>query len=125
MLRLWPVVPSSTSWWATSPRSRTEWIGMPPGERPPRAPSTTSVVVGSGAQRSDAAAIRSAVSIAVPDGASTLASWCSSMISAVSNHGAASSAKCIISTAPIAKFGAITQLLRRELLGGSARSRRR
>ena len=34
------------------------------------------------------------------------------MISAVSNHGAASSAKRIISTAPMAKFGAITQLLR-------------
>ena len=33
------------------------------------------------------------------------------MISAVSNQGAASAAKCIISTAPMAKFGAITQLL--------------
>ena len=33
------------------------------------------------------------------------------MISAVSNHGAASSAKRIISTAPMAKFGAMTQLL--------------
>jgi hypothetical protein len=33
------------------------------------------------------------------------------MISAVSNHGAASSAKRIISTAPMAKLGAIRQLL--------------
>ena len=55
----------------------------------------------------DAAAIRCAVSIAVPDGASTFWSWCSSMISAVSNHGAACSANRIISTAPIAKFGAM------------------
>ena len=69
-----------------------------------------SVFVGSGAQSLDAAAIRCAVSMAVPDGASTLASWCSSMISAVSKYGAASSAKRIISTAPMAKFGAITAL---------------
>ena len=33
------------------------------------------------------------------------------MISAVSNHGAASSAKRIIRTAPMAKFGAMRQLL--------------
>ena len=49
--------------------------------------------------------------MAVPDGASIFWSWCSSMISAVSKHGAASSAKRIISTAPMAKFGAMTQLL--------------
>ena len=76
-----------------------------------RAPSTTSSVVGSGAQSGDAAAMRRAVIIAVPDGASALASWCSSMTSAVSKYGAASSAKRIISTAPMAKFGAIRQLL--------------
>ena len=69
------------------------------------------MVVGSGAQSADAAAIRSTVSIAVPDGASTFWSWCSSMISAVSKYGAAISANRIMSTAPIAKFGAITQLL--------------
>ena len=57
------------------------------------------------------AAIRSAVSIAVPDGASIFWSWCSSMISAVSKYGAASSANRIISTAPIAKFGAIRRWL--------------
>ena len=68
--------------------------------------------MGSAAHSADAAAMRSAVSIAVPDGASIFASWCSSMISAVSNHGAASSAIRIIRIAPIAKFGAIRQLLR-------------
>ena len=67
-------------------------------------------MVGSGAQSDDAAAIRSAVCIAVPDGASIFWSWWSSMTSAVSKYGAASSAKRIISTAPIAKFGAITAL---------------
>ena len=61
MVSDWPVVPSSTSWWATSPRSRTEWIGMPPAPSPPRAPSSTVLVVGSGAQSADAAAMRSAV----------------------------------------------------------------
>jgi hypothetical protein len=55
--------------------------------------------------------MRSAVRIAVPDGASILASWCSSMISAVSKHGAASSAKRIMRTAPMAKLGARKQLL--------------
>ena len=56
--------------------------------------------------------MRRAVIIAVPEGASTLASWCSSMTSAVSKNGAASSAKRIISTAPMAKFGAMRQLER-------------
>ena len=84
---------------------------MPPGPSPPRAPSTTSSVVGSSAHSLDAAAIRSAVRIAVPDGASILASWWSSMISTVSNHGAASSAKRIISTAPMAKLAAMRQEL--------------
>jgi len=44
--------------------------------------------------------------MAGPDGASTLASWCISTTSAVSKCGAASSAKRIISPAPIAKLGA-------------------
>ena len=56
-------------------------------------------------------AMRCTVIMAVPDGASTLASWCSSITSAVSKYGAASSAKRIISTAPMAKFGATRQLL--------------
>ena len=65
-------------------------------------------MVGSGAQSDDAAAMRSTVCIAVPDGASTFWSWWSSITSAVSNHGAASSAKRTMSTAPMAKLGAIT-----------------
>ena len=55
--------------------------------------------------------MRCTVIMAVPDGASALASWCSSITSAVSKNGAASSAKRIISTAPMAKFGATRQLL--------------
>ena len=62
------------------------------------------------AHSADAAAMRSAVSIAVPDGASIFWSWWSSMISAVSKYGAASSAKRIISTAPMAKLGAIDRV---------------
>ena len=54
----------------------------------------------------------SAVRSDVPDGASRLASWCSSMISALSNHGAASAANRIISTAPMAKLAATMQLRR-------------
>ena len=98
-----------TSWWATMPRIRTEWTRMPPRPTPPRAPATTSSVVGSGAHSGDAAAIRATVASAVPDGASTLLSWCSSMISAVSKNGAAISAKRIISTAEIEKLAATTQ----------------
>ena len=47
MVSDWPVVPSSTSWWATRPRSRTECTRMPPAAAPPRAPGTTSCSVGS------------------------------------------------------------------------------
>ena len=57
-----------------------------------------------------AAAMPSAVRSEVPDGASRLASWWSSTISALSNHGAASAAKRIISTAPMAKLAATMQL---------------
>ena len=53
--------------------------------------------------------MRSIVFTAVPDGASIFRMWCSSITSAVSNQGAAISAKRIISTAEIAKFGAIRQ----------------
>ena len=90
---------------------------MPPGPATAAEPrATTLLVVGSGAQSPEAAAMRSAVCIAVPDGASIFWSWCSSMISAVSKYGAASSAKRIISTAPMAKLGAIDAVARRERL---------
>src|SRR5919107_610130 len=81
MVSVCPTPPRMTSWWATSPGRRTEWIGTPPP-------------------------ISSAVRAAVPLGASSLRSWCSSMISALGRCRAASTANCIISTAPIAKFGA-------------------
>ncbi len=58
--------------------------------------------------RPSAAAVRAAV----PLGASSLASWCSSMISAFAMCLAASAAKRIISTAPIAKFGATSTFAR-------------
>ena len=54
--------------------------------------------------------MRSTVCSAVPDGASIFWSWWSSMTSAVSKHGAASSAKRTMSTAPMAKLAAITAL---------------
>ena len=98
-----------TSWWATMPRMRTEWTRIPAAPAPPRAPATTSSVVGSGAHSDDAAAMRATVASAVPDGASALLSWCSSMTSAVSKNGAAISAKRIISTAEIEKLAATTQ----------------
>ena len=75
---------------------------------PPRAPSALTVRVGSSPQSFDAPAMRCAVSIAVPEGASAFWSWCSSMISPLSKYGDASSANRIINTAPMAKFGAIT-----------------
>ena len=56
----------------------------------------TSICVGSADHSDDASAMRRAVIIAVPDGASIFWSWCSSMISAVSKNGAASSANRII-----------------------------
>ncbi len=52
--------------------------------------------------------MRWAVSTAVPEGASAFWSWCSSTISTVSKCGAHNSASRIMSTAPIAKFGAMT-----------------
>src|SRR5581483_7578713 len=81
IVSVWPRPPRITSWWATSPGSRTEWIGTSP-------------------------AIAAAVAFAVPDGASSFVSWWSSTISARSRCRDASAAKRIISTAPIAKFGA-------------------
>ena len=76
-----PGPPRITSWWATRPGSRTEWIGTEPP-------------------------IRAAVAFAVPDGASSFVSAWSSTISARGNARAASSANRIIRTAPTAKFGA-------------------
>jgi hypothetical protein len=75
----------------------------------PRAPglSSFSATFGSGAL-GRTASIAWAVLMAVPEGASALASWCSSMISTWGRYLAASAAKRIISTAPMAKFGAIT-----------------
>ena len=46
-----------------------------------------------------------AVRLDVPDGASALPAWCSSMTSADSKNGAACAANRIISTAPTEKFG--------------------
>ena len=80
IVSVWPTSPRMTSWWATRPGRRTEWIGTSPS-------------------------ISSAVRAAVPLGASSLRSWCSSTISALAMCRDASAAKRIISTAPIAKFG--------------------
>ena len=77
----------------------------------PRAPSSE-VVVASGAGASPASLracdISSAVRAAVPEGASTLLGWCSSIISADSKYLAALAANSIIKTAPIAKLGAMS-----------------
>ena len=62
------------------------------------------------AVRRSPSAISRAVRAAVPLGASSLRSWCSSMISALAMWRAASAAKRIISTAPIAKLGATSTL---------------
>ena len=81
IVRVSPGPPRMTSWCATRPGRRTEWIGTSPP-------------------------MRAAVALAVPDGASSFVSACSSMISASGNERAASAAKRIIRTAPSAKFGA-------------------
>ena len=66
-----------------------------------------------------AAATASAVAAAVPDGASALPSWCSSMISTAGRYRAACAANRCISAAPIAKFGATNTPT------GASRQRRR
>ena len=89
-LSVCPSPPKMTSWWATRPGSRTEWIGswtLPPASR-----------------------ISSAVRFAVPDGASSFLSWWSSTISHSGMCGAIRCATSISSTAPIAKLGATKQL---------------
>jgi len=78
-----PLVPNSTSWCATSPRSLTEWTGVP-STSAPRAPSSADVVASGCGPRpafARASATISAVRRAVPLGASTFPGWCSSMIS--------------------------------------------
>ncbi len=76
-----PGAPKTTSWWASSPGRRTEWIGTSP-------PSIA------------------AVARAVPDGASSFEAWWYSTISTAPKCSPASRAKRIISTAPSAKLGA-------------------
>src|SRR5215211_1483424 len=85
-----PRPPKRTSWCATRPGRRTEWIGsctVPPASR-----------------------IRSAVRLAVPEGASSFCSWWSSITSHSGMWAAAWRANSIISTAPIAKLGATNRL---------------
>ena len=86
IVSVWPSPPKITSWWATRPGRRTEWIGswtLPPGladqlRGPLRRPRRR---------------VELAVVVKLDDLASGM--W-----------RAASAAICIISTAPIAKFGA-------------------
>lgn len=66
-----------------------------------------------------ASAMSRAVRAAVPDGASALCGWCSSITSTDSKYRAACLAKCMHSTAPIAKFGA----MRTETPGASVSQR--
>src|SRR5215218_1318369 len=101
--RVWPTPPKITSWWATRPGRRTEWIGwwtLPP-----------------------AASISSWVRFAVPEGASSFLSWWSSTIS---HSGMCLAIVCetsISNTAPIAKLGATKQLAREASAAARAASR--
>ena len=61
--------------------------------------------------------------MAVPEGASSFPSWCSSTISAPPKYGAAISANRIMSTAPMAKLAATTQLGAPEAGPANRRSR--
>src|SRR5215213_8327081 len=81
IVSVWATSPRITSWSATMPGRRTEWIGTSPS-------------------------ISCAVRAAVPEGASSLAGWWYSTISARCMKRDASAAKRIMSTAPRAKFGA-------------------
>ncbi len=81
-----------------------------PSTRAPRAPSGSCVVASGGGVHpaaDRACPIIAAVRAAVPDGASTLSGWCSSMTSTDSKKGAALAANDIMSSAPMAKFGAM------------------
>src|SRR3954471_21884492 len=85
MVSVWATSPKITSWSATSPGRRTEWIGGSPS-------------------------MSAAVRAAVPDGLSSLPAWWYSMISAEPMSFDASAAKRIINTAPMAKFAATKTL---------------
>ena len=104
----WP--PSRTSWWATRPATRTEWTWMS-STTAPRAPGRPEAVTSGGAPSPAAwraSLIMAAVRSAVPEGASALAAWCSSMTSAESKKRAAWAAKRIIRMAPTEKFGTMS-----------------
>ena len=108
MVRVSPAAPNRTSWCATRPRTRRAWTRTP-STSAPRAPSSpVEVASGMGSLPASrrAAAITSAVRRAVPEGASALSGWCSSMTSTDSKKGAACAAKRIIKIAPIEKLGA-------------------
>ncbi len=66
MVRVSPTPPSTTSWWATSPRTRRPWTWMP-STSAPRAPSSP-VEVASGTGPSPASARAAAISSAVRRG---------------------------------------------------------
>src|SRR5579864_3811708 len=108
MVRIWPVEPNRTSWWAFSPGRRTLWMRTPPSTAPREPCNVHFSTGGSGRSCSWAARMSRAVWTAVPEGASTFLSWCSSMTSAASMNRAATRAKYIISAPPIAKFAAHT-----------------
>ena len=110
MVSVSPCPPSSTSWWATRPATRTECT-CTSSTTAPRAPGRDEAVASGGAPRlaaSRARLIMVAVRSAVPDGASALPAWCSSMTSAESKKRAAWAANRIIRTAPTEKFGAMS-----------------
>src|SRR4029450_9996762 len=107
-VRISPWPPKTTSWWATRPGSRTEWTRTP-ATSPPRTPATDSRPAGERSLAPPwAAAIALAVRSAVPEGASALPAWCSSITSADGKCRAAIVAKCMARTAPRVKFGAQT-----------------
>ena len=88
---------------ASAPRRRRS----PPGGRPGPAGAPSGSARGRCRRRR---AISSAVRFAVPEGASSLRSWCSSTISHSGMWRAIGCAASISSTAPIAKLGATKQL---------------
>src|ERR1700728_2588892 len=75
IVRISPCPPSSTSWCASSPASRTECTRTP-SRVAPRAPATSDTVASGGGPSSApalASAIKDAVRVAVPEGASAFA----------------------------------------------------
>ena len=91
MVSVWPTSPRITSWWATRPGRRTEWIGT-------------------GTVRAAAAPSAPRSGRRFRSGCRACASWWSSMISAARMCRAASAANRIIRTAPMAKLGATNTL---------------